>query len=90
MTKTKKFSILHFAFCIALLLSLLTVFAVGVSAEEPITPVAEFVGQQVNLGGDISMKFYVRNNEDRPIERITVEVEFLGKLTYLTECEKQQ
>ncbi|MBR2464354.1 MAG: hypothetical protein IKB41_02835, partial [Clostridia bacterium] len=89
MTKTKKFSILHFAFCIALMLSLLTVFAVGVSAEEPTTaPVAEFVGQQVNLGGDISMKFYVRNNEDRPIESITVEVEFLGKLTYITECEK--
>ena len=88
MTKTKKFSILHFAFCITFLLSLLTVFAVGVSAEEPTTPVAEFVGKQVNLGGDISMKFYVRNNEDRPIESITVEVEFLGKLTYLTECEK--
>ena len=88
MTKTKKFSIPHFAFCIALLLSLLTVFAVGASAEEPTTPVAEFVGKQVNLGGDISMKFYVRNNEDRPIESITVEVEFLGKLTYITECEK--
>jgi len=88
MTKTKKFSILHFAFCIVLLLSLLTVFAVGVSAEEPTAPVAEFVGKQVNLGGDISMKFYVRNNEDRPIESITVEVEFLGQLTYLTECER--
>lgn len=87
MTKIKKFSIQHFAFCIALLLSLVTVFAVGVNAEEPTTPVAEFVGQQVNLGGDISMKFYVRNNEDRPIQSITVEVEFLGQLTYLTECE---
>ena len=92
MTKTKKFSILHFAVFMALLLSLVTVFAVGASAEEigteTNTPVAEFVGKQVNLGGDISMKFYVRNNEDRPIESITVEVEFLGKLTYLTECEE--
>ena len=84
----KKFNILHFAFCIALLLSLLAVFTVGVNAEEPATPAVEFVGQQVNLGGDISMKFYVRNNENRPLESISIEVEFLGKLTYLTECEE--
>ena len=88
MMKTKHrflttFCILLFAFCI-----FCTIGAIATSAEEPTTPVAEFVGQQVNLGGDISMKFYVRNNEDRPIESITVEVEFLGKLTYLTECEK--
>ena len=87
MMKTKHrflttFCILLFAFCI-----FCTFGAVATSAEEPTTPVAEFVGKQVNLGGDISMKFYVRNNEDRPIESITVEVEFLGKLTYLTECE---
>ena len=58
------------------------------SVPETETPAVEFVGQQLDIGGGISMKFYVRNNEDRPIESITVEVEFLGKLTYLTQCER--
>lgn len=75
-----------------MIVTLLAGLSITASAEETgtetNTPVAEFVGQQVNLGGDISMKFYVRNNEDRPIESITVEVEFLGNLTYLTECER--
>lgn len=75
-----------------MIVTLLAGLSITASAEETgtetNTPVAEFVGKQVNLGGDISMKFYVRNNEDRPIESITVEVEFLGKLTYLTECER--
>lgn len=75
-----------------MIVTLLAGLSITASAEETgtetNTPVAEFVGKQVNLGGDISMKFYVRNNEDRPIESITVEVEFLGKLTYITECER--
>ncbi|MBE6555028.1 MAG: hypothetical protein E7663_02170 [Ruminococcaceae bacterium] len=58
------------------------------SVPETERPAVEFVGQQLNIGGGISMKFYIRNNEDRPLESIFIEVEFLGKLTYLTECEK--
>ena len=71
----------------ALILSLAVVASAEEIGTETNTPVAEFVGKQVNLGGDISMKFHVRNNEDRPLESIAIEVEFLGKLTYLTECE---
>ncbi len=58
------------------------------SVPETETPAVEFVAQQLDIGGGISMKFYVRNNEDRPLESIFIEVEFVGKLTYLTECEK--
>ena len=58
------------------------------SVPETETPAVEFVGQQLDIDSGISMKFYVRNNEDRPLESIFIEVEFLGKLIYLTECEK--
>lgn len=88
--KTKRTNkILVLVISLMMIVTLLAGLSITASAEETETntPVAEFVGKQVNLGGDISMKFYVRNNEDRPIESITVEVEFLGKLTYLTECE---
>ena len=90
--KTKRTNkILVLVISLMMIVTLLAGLSITASAEETgtetNTPVAEFVGKQVNLGGDISMKFYVRNNEDRPIESITVEVEFLGKLTYLTECE---
>lgn len=83
---TSKFIMLVLS--VVMITTLCASLAVFAFAAETDTPVAEFVGKQVNLGGDISMKFYVRNNQDRPIESITVEVEFLGKLTYLTECEK--
>ncbi len=83
---TSKFIMLVLS--VVMITTLCASLAVFAFAAETDTPVAEFVGKQVNLGGDISMKFHVRNNEDRPIESITVEVEFLGKLTYLTECEK--
>ena len=83
---TSKFIMLVLS--VVMITTLCASLAVFAFAAETDTPVAEFVGKQVNLGGDISMKFYVRNNEDRPIESITVEVEFLGKLTYLTECER--
>jgi len=91
--KTKQTNkLLVLVISLMMIVTLLAGLSITASAEETgtetNTPVAEFVGKQVNLGGDISMKFYVRNNEDRPIESITVEVEFLGKLTYLTECEK--
>ena len=91
--KTKRTNkLLVLVISLMMIVTLLAGLSITASAEETgtetNTPVAEFVGQQVNLGGDISMKFYVRNNEDRPIESITVEVEFLGKLTYLTECER--
>ena len=91
--KTKRTNkLLVLVISLMMIVTLLAGLSITASAEETgtetNTPVAEFVGKQVNLGGDISMKFYVRNNEDRPIESITVEVEFLGKLTYLTECEK--
>ena len=91
--KTKRTNkLLVLVISLMMIVTLLAGLSITASAEETgtetNTPVAEFVGQQVNLGGDISMKFYVRNNEDRPIESITVEVEFLGKLTYLTECEQ--
>ena len=91
--KTKRTNkILVLVISLMMIVTLLAGLSITASAEETgtetNTPVAEFVGKQVNLGGDISMKFYVRNNEDRPIESITVEVEFLGKLTYLTECEE--
>ena len=91
--KTKRTNkILVLVISLMMIVTLLAGLSITASAEETgtetNTPVAEFVGKQVNLGGDISMKFYVRNNEDRPIESITVEVEFLGKLTYITECEK--
>lgn len=82
---TSKFIMLVLS--VVMITTLCASLAVFAFAAETDTPVAEFVGKQVNLGGDISMKFYVRNNEDRPIESITVEVEYLGKLTYLTECE---
>ena len=82
---TSKFIMLILS--IVMITTLCVNLAVFAFAAETETPVAEFVGKQVNLGGDISMKFHVRNNEDRPIESITVEVEYLGKLTYLTECE---
>ena len=90
--KTKRTNkLLVLVISLMMIVTLLAGLSITASAEETgtetNTPVAEFVGKQVNLGGDISMKFYVRNNEDRPIESITVEVEFLGKLTYLTECE---
>ena len=92
MTKTNNFALRISRFALILLIvTLLAGLSITASAEETgtetNTPAVEFVGQQVNLGGDISMKFHVRNNEDRPIESITVEVEYLGKLTYLTECE---
>ncbi|MBQ8546824.1 MAG: hypothetical protein IJ437_07795 [Clostridia bacterium] len=91
--KTKQTNkLLVLVISLMMIVTLLAGLSITASAEETgtetNTPVAEFVGKQVNLGGDISMKFHVRNNEDRPIESITVEVEFLGKLTYLTECEK--
>ena len=91
--KTKRTNkLLVLVISLMMIVTLLAGLSITASAEETgtetNTPVAEFVGKQVNLGGDISMKFYVRNNEDRPIESITVEVEFLGKLTYITECEK--
>lgn len=91
--KTKRTNkLLVLVISLMMIVTLLAGLSITASAEETgtetNTPVAEFVGQQVNLGGDISMKFHVRNNEDRPIESITVEVEFLGKLMYLTECEK--
>lgn len=91
--KTKRTNkLLVLVISLMMIVTLLAGLSITASAEETgtetNTPVAEFVGKQVNLGGDISMKFYVRNNEDRPIESITVEVEFLGKLTYLTECER--
>lgn len=91
--KTKQTNkLLVLVISLMMIVTLLAGLSITASAEETgtetNTPVAEFVGKQVNLGGDISMKFYVRNNEDRPIESITVEVEFLGKLTYLTECER--
>ncbi|MBR2466563.1 MAG: hypothetical protein IKB38_06510 [Clostridia bacterium] len=91
--KTKRLGkLLVLVISLMMIVTLLAGLSITASAEETgtetNTPVAEFVGKQVNLGGDISMKFYVRNNEDRPIESITVEVEFLGKLTYITECEK--
>ncbi|MBE5764638.1 MAG: hypothetical protein E7339_03425 [Clostridiales bacterium] len=90
--KTKQTNkLLVLVISLMMIVTLLAGLSITASAEEigteTNTPVAEFVGKQVNLGGDISMKFHVRNNEDRPIESITVEVEFLGKLTYLTECE---
>ena len=92
MTKTNNFALRISRFALILLIvTLIAGLSITANAEEIGTetnaPAVEFVGQQVNLGGDISMKFHVRNNEDRPIESITVEVEFLGKLTYLTECE---
>lgn len=91
--KTKRTNkLLVLVISMMMIVTLLAGLSITASAEETgtetNTPIAEFVGKQVNLGGDISMKFHVRNNEDRPIESITVEVEFLGKLTYLTECEK--
>ena len=92
MTKTNNFAlrISRFAF-ILLIVTLLAGLSITASAEETgaktNTPAVELVGQQVNLGGDISMKFHVRNNEVLPLESISVEVKFLGKLTYLTECE---
>ena len=91
--KTKRTNkLLVLVISLMMIVTLLAGLSITASAEETgtetNTPIAEFVGKQVNLGGDISMKFHVRNNEDRPIESITVEVEFLGKLTYLTECEK--
>ncbi|MBQ8546856.1 MAG: hypothetical protein IJ437_07955, partial [Clostridia bacterium] len=91
--KTKQTNkLLVLVISLMMIVTLLAGLSITASAEETgtetNTPVAEFVGKQVNLGGDISMKFHVRNNEDRPIESITVEVEFLGKLTYLTECEQ--
>ena len=91
--KTKRTNkLLVLVISMMMIVTLLAGLSITASAEETgtetNTPIAEFVGKQVNLGGDISMKFHVRNNEDRPIESITVEVEFLGKLMYLTECEK--
>ena len=92
MTKTNNFALRISRFALILLIvTLIAGLSITANAEEIGTetnaPAVEFVGQQVNLGGDISMKFHVRNNEDLPLESISVEVEFLGKLTYLTECE---
>ena len=92
MTKTNNFALRISRFALILLIvTLLAGLSITASAEETgtetNTPAVEFVGQQVNLGGDISMKFHVRNNENLPLESISVEVKFLGKLTYLTECE---
>ena len=92
MTKTNNFALRISRFALILLIvTLLAGLSITANAEETgtetNTPAVELVGQQVNLGGDISMKFHVRNNENLPLESISVEVKFLGKLTYLTECE---
>lgn len=48
--------------------------------------VAEFVGYQVNLGGDISMKYYVKSYESAVTqEMIWVKVDFLGQTTEIRE-----
>lgn len=48
--------------------------------------VVEFVGYQVNLGGDISMKYYVKSHEAAVMqEMIWVKVDFLGQTTEIRE-----
>ena len=88
MTKTTHrffttFCILLFVFCIC------TFGAVAASAEETgaetTTLAAKISGKQVNLGGDISMKYYVTINDSSVTpDQLKLVVTFLGTQTELT------
>ncbi|MBO5649380.1 MAG: hypothetical protein J6S76_05650, partial [Clostridia bacterium] len=60
--------------------------SVTASAAEAEDTGAEFVGFQVNLGGDISMKYYVKNYESTvEQEMIRIKVTYLGTITEIRE-----
>lgn len=72
---------------VMMIVSMFCVMTVSASAAETSeTPAASITGKSVNLGGDISMKYYVTLN-DTTIDKVDLKITFLGVETTLEATE---